>query len=185
MDTGVLSCDNSAYRKHNYVLHCLYMSKSNSAFSGEFCVSYGTHVLDHLAADGAGLTGGQVTVVTIGQVDAHFLGSLHLELIHGFLSLRNIDLVVVLHNRFSPFCVFPESDRFPGKTTLSFRSHSLAKVRMTMSGVWRKKRKSAPRKKIQLRCKEMSPGKTKEKQFTSPQWARTQPKMGKNNSKIE
>ena len=29
------------------------------------------HLLDHLAADGAGLTGGQVTVVTVGQIDAH------------------------------------------------------------------------------------------------------------------
>ena len=27
------------------------------------------HLLDHLAADGAGLTGGQVTVVAVGQVD--------------------------------------------------------------------------------------------------------------------
>ena len=30
------------------------------------------HLLDHLAADGTGLTGGQVTVVTVLQVDAHF-----------------------------------------------------------------------------------------------------------------
>ena len=30
------------------------------------------HLLDHLAADGAGLTGGQVTVVAIGQVNANF-----------------------------------------------------------------------------------------------------------------
>ena len=30
------------------------------------------HFLDHLAADGAGLTGGQVTVVTVGQVNANF-----------------------------------------------------------------------------------------------------------------
>ena len=30
------------------------------------------HLLDHLAADGAGFTGGQVTVVTVGQVDANF-----------------------------------------------------------------------------------------------------------------
>ena len=30
------------------------------------------HLLDHLAADGAGLAGGQVTVVAAGQVDAHF-----------------------------------------------------------------------------------------------------------------
>ena len=28
------------------------------------------HLLDHLATDGAGLTGGQVTVVAVGQIDA-------------------------------------------------------------------------------------------------------------------
>ena len=28
------------------------------------------HLLNHLAADGAGLAGGQVTVVTVGQVNA-------------------------------------------------------------------------------------------------------------------
>ena len=35
--------------------------------------SYGRHLLDHLATDGAGLTGGQVAVVTVLQVDAHLL----------------------------------------------------------------------------------------------------------------
>lgn len=30
------------------------------------------HLLDHLAAHGAGLTAGQVAVVTLLQVDAHF-----------------------------------------------------------------------------------------------------------------
>ncbi len=30
------------------------------------------HLLDHLAADGAGLAGGQVTVVAVLQVDANF-----------------------------------------------------------------------------------------------------------------
>ena len=37
------------------------------------CVKFsylGFLILDHLAADGAGLTGGQVTVVAVGQVDA-------------------------------------------------------------------------------------------------------------------
>ena len=34
--------------------------------------SYGTHLLDHLAADGACLAGGQVAVVAVGQVDADF-----------------------------------------------------------------------------------------------------------------
>ena len=73
------------------------MALGDSVMSLIFYVSYGTNILDHLAADGAGLTGGQVTVVAIGQVDAHFLGSLHLELVHGLTSLRNVDLVVALH----------------------------------------------------------------------------------------
>ena len=34
--------------------------------------SYGTILFDHLAADGAGLAGGQVTVVAVLQVDANF-----------------------------------------------------------------------------------------------------------------
>ena len=66
------------------------------------------HLLDHLAADGAGFTGGQVTVVAVGQVDSHFLSCLHLELLHGLLGLGNVDLVVALHNN-SLLC------RFPGK----------------------------------------------------------------------
>ena len=33
--------------------------------------SYWTHVFDHLAADGAGLAGGQVAVVALLQVDAN------------------------------------------------------------------------------------------------------------------
>jgi hypothetical protein len=49
-----------------------------------------------------------VTVVTVGQVDANFLSSLHLELVHCLPGLGNIDLIVVLHNFFSPFLPFPE-----------------------------------------------------------------------------
>ena len=53
------------------------------------------HLLDHLAADGAGFPGGQVTVVAVGQVNANFLGSLHLELVHSLPSLGNVQLIVV------------------------------------------------------------------------------------------
>ena len=62
--------------------------------------SYGTILFDHLAAHGAGLAGGQVTVVAVLQVNANFLCSLHLETVHCLTCLRNIDLVVVLvaHN---------------------------------------------------------------------------------------
>ena len=54
-----------------------------------------------------------------------FLGSsLHLELVHSLTSLRNVDLVVVLHCRYSPFVVFRESQvAFPWKT--SFLSVSI------------------------------------------------------------
>ena len=56
----------------SYVLHSLHMPNRNPAVSVEFCSSYGTNLLDHLAADGACLTGGQVAVVAVGQVDTHF-----------------------------------------------------------------------------------------------------------------
>lgn len=35
--------------------------------------SYGTHLLDHLAAHGTGLAAGQVAVVALLQIDAHLL----------------------------------------------------------------------------------------------------------------
>ena len=55
------------------------------------------HLHDHLAADGAGFTGGQVTVVTVGQVDADLGSGLHLELVHCLTGLGDVDLVVALH----------------------------------------------------------------------------------------
>ena len=59
------------------------MSCCDPIGSLKFHASYGTHVLDHLTADGACLAGGQVTVVAVGQVDADFGSCLHLELVHG------------------------------------------------------------------------------------------------------
>ena len=47
------------------------MPHSSPVFAGIFRSSYGTHLLDHLAADGTGLAGGQVAVVTFLQVDAN------------------------------------------------------------------------------------------------------------------
>ena len=59
--------------------------------------AYGPVIFDHLAADGACLTGGQVTVVTVGQVDTDFGSCLHLELVHCLTGLGDVDLVVALH----------------------------------------------------------------------------------------
>ena len=47
------------------------------------------HLLDHLAADGTGLTGGQIPVVALLQVDADFVGSLHLESVERLTRLRD------------------------------------------------------------------------------------------------
>ena len=46
------------------------MPHCGSIFPDESRGSYGAHVLDHLAADGAGFAGGQVAVVAVLQVDA-------------------------------------------------------------------------------------------------------------------
>ena len=85
-------------RKGSYVLDILYMTHCNPILSDIIYGSCGTYVLDHLAADAAGLTGGQVAVVALLQVHADFLGSLHFETVHSLTSLGNIDLVIVLHN---------------------------------------------------------------------------------------
>ena len=83
------------------------MAVCDAVCSVECKGSYGTAFFDHLAAHGTGLTAGQVTVVTVGQIDANFGCSLHLELLHSLLSLGNIDTVVALHNILS-FSVAPE-----------------------------------------------------------------------------
>ena len=116
------------------------MSEGSMDISVEFCSSYGTHLLDHLAADGACLTGGQVTVVTIGQVDADLGSCLHLELVHGLTCLGNVQLIVVLstHCDFSPFdlwIVSGKQDTFRMESVFfSFRMPSLTKEKKAMSG---------------------------------------------------
>ena len=104
------------------------MSCSSPVFTGIVHSSYGTHLLDHLAADGAGFAGGQVTVVTVGQVHANLAGSLHLKLVHRFPSLGNVDLIVALHTVFSPFCFL----------AVLFRNHSFARNVWSISVNFRK-----------------------------------------------
>ena len=62
----------SNYQPHN-VLYFHLMSRSNPAIPLIFHASYGIHLLDHLAADRTGLAAGQVTVVTVLQVDADLM----------------------------------------------------------------------------------------------------------------
>ena len=53
-----------------YVPNRVAVIRGDPTFSGKNFASLGYPVLDHLAADGACLAGGQVTVVAVGQVDA-------------------------------------------------------------------------------------------------------------------
>ena len=59
-------------RNGSYVPHIDFMPDCGTSRTGIIRTSYGTHLLDHLAADGAGLAGGQVAVVAVLEIDAHF-----------------------------------------------------------------------------------------------------------------
>ena len=56
-------------------------------------MSYGTHDVDHLAADGTGLLGGQIAVVALLERHAHLVGSFHLEAVEGVLRAGNKRLI--------------------------------------------------------------------------------------------
>ena len=90
------------------------MTLSDSIFSFTGYSLLGTHLLDHLAADGAGFAGGQVAVVALLQVHADFAGRLHLKLVHSLPSLGNVDLVVALHTKLSPCVVFRKDQTLSG-----------------------------------------------------------------------
>ena len=72
--TGGLCSAYSVIRNLNsdsrYVPYLNLMPHSSPVFTGIVRSSYGTHLLDHLAADRAGLTAGQVAIVAFLQVDA-------------------------------------------------------------------------------------------------------------------
>ena len=58
------------YGNCGYVLYGLGMPNRNTVMPLISRSSYGTHLLDHLAADGAGFPGGQIAVVALLQVYA-------------------------------------------------------------------------------------------------------------------
>ena len=60
------------YYQPEYVPDIITITLFYATFSNKKFSPFGRPVLDHLAAYGTGLTGGQVTVVTVGQVDTDF-----------------------------------------------------------------------------------------------------------------
>ena len=69
------------------------MSNGCSVVSGISRSSYGIHLLYHLASNGAGLAGSQIAVVALLQIDAHLVGGLHLEAVHGLAGVGVEDAV--------------------------------------------------------------------------------------------
>ena len=68
-----MSITSLLYRDIRYVCYFYLVSYGCSVCPHKTHRSYGRHLLDHLATDGAGLAAGQVAVVTVLQVDAHLL----------------------------------------------------------------------------------------------------------------
>ena len=60
----------SSNANSRYVPHLGFVPHSGAVCPPKAHGSYGTHLLDHLAADGTGLAGGQVAVVALLEVDA-------------------------------------------------------------------------------------------------------------------
>ena len=122
----------------SYVLHGLHMTRCNTVMPIIFRSSYGTHLLDHLAAHGAGFAGSQVAVVAIGQIYADLLGCLHLETVHGLTSLGDIQLIVIVAHCNSLLCFLRKEYALRRKHSL-FRNNSLTRVVFCMNGEWRKR----------------------------------------------
>ena len=129
----------------------------NTIMACERKSSCGTHILDHLAADGAGFAACQVTVVAVLQVDTNFLSSLHLEAVHSFPCLGNVDLVVVLHifsllllTYIFVHLAFLERGTFRRKH-FSFRNHSFAEKERNMIASFRKQLQKLENNNLQMK----------------------------------
>ena len=83
------------------------MPHGSPVFTGIVRSSYGTHLLDHLAADGTGLAAREVAVVALLQIHADLTGRLHLEAVHGLAGVRVYEVVAPGGHRIaSPFLSF-------------------------------------------------------------------------------
>ena len=80
-----------------------------------------------------------MAVIAVGQVDADFLGGLHLELVHCLPGLGDVELVVIVaHNRSLLLSFSPEIPTDFRRNRLLFRNHSMTRVGRAMNGDWRK-----------------------------------------------
>lgn len=60
-----------SHQQFRYVPHLDLMADRSAIRAGIVRSSYGTHLLDHLAADGTGLARGEIAVIALLEVDAN------------------------------------------------------------------------------------------------------------------
>ena len=77
-------------------------------------------------------------------------GSLHLELVHCFTCLGNVDLVVALHTNLSPFVVFRKAQALSGGNRLFFPQTYLFPERKSHACEWKPVRPVSDKKCIAL-----------------------------------
>lgn len=100
-------------RHRSYVPHIDFMPDCGTSRTGIIRTSYGAHLFDHLAADGARLAGGEVAVIALLEVDAKLARDFIFHVVQRALGLRHVDAVaaarVVRHSLFhlqsvQPYC---------------------------------------------------------------------------------
>ena len=77
------------YRKGKRVLDGYLVSLRYSVMTFKSNSSYGVHIVDHLSADRTCLTGGEIAVVAVVQIDTDFVCRFHLELVKSCAGFGN------------------------------------------------------------------------------------------------
>ena len=79
---------NALYRKGKRVLNGYLVSLRYAVMTFKSHSSYGVHIVDHLATDGACLTGSKIAVISLVEGDTDFVRSFGLELLKSLLCFR-------------------------------------------------------------------------------------------------
>ena len=87
----------------SFSLRIFVSQKSTVVLYGVFVGFY--HLLYHLTADGTSFLGGKIAVVTLLEVYADFVGSFHLELIHGLAGVGIHNTVGLRHFVYLLICL--------------------------------------------------------------------------------
>ena len=93
--TSVLIYSRTSHNQPCDICNRHLMPSHNAIVPFKFYISYGAYVINHLSADAAGLTGSDVAVVALLEVNAYFRGGFHFKAVHSFASVRINKLVSV------------------------------------------------------------------------------------------